>query len=108
MELNDEMMAKATGGELDPWNETVVISGIVMVNPRPDDPAYASVWDDCQSSGYQVYEGGGRLLVAGSHLPSLTPGDEVYVTLMPVMVLSSVTVTRSGIWRSMPDTNGQQ
>ena len=28
MELNDEMMAKASGGELDPWNETVVISGI--------------------------------------------------------------------------------
>lgn len=79
IEISDEMMAKATGGELDPWNETVVISGIVMVNPRPDDPAYASVWDDCQSSGYQVYEGGGRLLVAGSHLPSLTPGDEVYV-----------------------------
>ena len=66
IEISDEVMAKATGGELDPWNETVVISGIVMVNPRPEDPAYASVWDDCQSSGYQVYEGGALTVDAGA------------------------------------------
>ena len=77
VELNDEMMAKATGGELDPWKDAVVISGIVMVNPRPDDPAYADIWEECQANGYQVYEGGGRLIVAGSHLPALTPGDKV-------------------------------
>ncbi|MCR5212036.1 MAG: hypothetical protein K6C41_05740 [Lachnospiraceae bacterium] len=79
MELNDEMMAKASGGKLEPGQEVVTISGIVMANPRPDDSIYGSVWDECQAGGYQVYEADGRLLVAGSHLPGFNPGDQVII-----------------------------
>lgn len=79
MELKDEEMAKAAGGKLEPGQEAVTISGIVMVNPRPDDPACSGVWDECQSGGYQVYEGDGKLLVAGSQLPGFNPGDQVLI-----------------------------
>ncbi len=78
-ELKDEVMAKAGGGKLEPDQETVTISGVVMVNPQPDDSIYGSVWDECQAGGYQVYEAEGRLLVAGPDLPGFNPGDQVLI-----------------------------
>ena len=79
MQLSDDMMAKAAGGKLEPGQDVVTISGIVMVNPCPDDPGYEDIWDECQAGGYQVYESDGRLLVAGSHLPGFNPGDRVLI-----------------------------
>ena len=79
VEMTDEEMAKATGGKLEPGQEVITISGMVMVNPGPDDPSYTGIWDECQAGGYQVYEGDGRLLVAGSYLPGYNPGDRVVI-----------------------------
>ena len=78
MKLDDAAMAKATGGELDPFYETAVITGIVMVNPLPEDEGMSTVWEDCQSSGYSVYEisGPGQFAVSSE---TYDTGDEVYV-----------------------------
>ena len=80
MKLNDEMMAQASGGKLVPGQEGATITGVVMVDPYPNDSIYGTVWDEAQSNGYHVYEiNGGRFAVADRHLPSYNVGDEVVV-----------------------------
>ena len=80
MKLNDEAMAQASGGKLEPGQEGATITGIVMVDPYPDNPAYSGIYRECESNGYQVYEiTGGRIAVADRHIPNLNPGDEVIV-----------------------------
>ena len=80
MVINDEAMAQASGGKLEPGQEGATITGIVMVDPYPDNPAYSGVYRECESNGYQVYEiTDGRIAVADRHLPNLNPGDEVIV-----------------------------
>ncbi|MBQ7563636.1 MAG: hypothetical protein IJT16_06560 [Lachnospiraceae bacterium] len=81
MELNDEMMAKAAGGKLEPGQEVMEITGIVLEDPFPNDSVYGGVWEECKAGGYQVYEivGDGRIAVAGKHLPGYSIGDHVLV-----------------------------
>ena len=80
MALNDEAMAQASGGKLEPGQEGATITGIVMVDPYPDGGQYGGVYRDCESKGYQVYEiNGGRFAVADRHLPNYNTGDEVIV-----------------------------
>ena len=80
MALNDEAMAQASGGKLEPGQEGAIIKGIVMVDPYPNGVQYGGVFQDCESKGYQVYEiSGGRFAVADRHLPSYDTGDEVIV-----------------------------
>ena len=79
MELNDGAMAKASGGKLEPGQEGATITGIVMVDPYPDNPAYKGIFRECESNGYQVYEiTGGRIAAADRRFPNLNPGDEYY------------------------------
>ena len=78
--LNDEAMAKANGGKLEPGQEGATIKGIVMVDPYPNGVPYGGIFESCQSEGYQVYEiDGGRFAVDDRHLPNYNPGDEVIV-----------------------------
>ncbi len=80
MALNDEAMAQASGGKLEPGQEGATITGIVMADPYPDDSIYGSVWEEAKTNGYHVYEiNGGRFAVADHHLPSFNTGDEVIV-----------------------------
>ena len=80
MALNDEAMAQASGGKLEPGQEGAIIKGIVMADPYPNGVQYGGVFQDCESKGYQVYEiSGGRFAVADRHLPSYDTGDEVIV-----------------------------
>ena len=77
MELNDEAMENAAGGDLDPNYEIATVTGIVMVDPRPEQPW---VWESVQESGRQAYEiTGGRIAVAPGEMDSFNVGDEVYV-----------------------------
>ena len=80
MKLNDEAMANANGGKLEPGQEGATIKGIVMVDTYPNGVPYGGVFEYCQSKGYQVYEiDGGRFAVADRHLPNFNAGDEVIV-----------------------------
>ena len=80
MKLNDEAMAQASGGKLEPGQEGATVTGIVMVDPYPEGVPYGGVFEECQRKGYQVYEiNGGRFAVADRHLPSCNTGDEVIV-----------------------------
>ncbi len=81
MELNDDIMAKASGGKLEPGQDVLEITGIVLEDPFPNNPAYSGVWEECRAAGYQIYEiaGAGRIAVAGSHLPGYSLGDQVLV-----------------------------
>ena len=80
MAINDEAMAQASGGKLEPGQEGATIKGIVMVDPYPNGTQYAGVYQDCQSKGYQVYAiEDGRFAVADRHLPNYDTGDEVIV-----------------------------
>jgi hypothetical protein len=42
-ELNDEMMAQANGGTANPMGDVATITGIVMVDPYPDDSLDESI-----------------------------------------------------------------
>ncbi len=80
MALNDEAMAQASGGKLEPGQEGATITRIVTADPYPDDSIYGSVWEDAKTNGYCVYEiNGGRFVVADHHLPGFNTGDEVIV-----------------------------
>ena len=76
MKLNDEAMAQASGGKLEPGQEGATITGIVMVDPYPDNPAYKGVYRECESKGYQASGG--------------CPGDEVEIAGdVPVSAVAS-------------------
>lgn len=78
IKLNDEAMANAAGGELDPYQDIASITGIVMVNPLPDHPD-SYIWDECQQHGYSVYEIDGHFMaIAKPGLEPFNPGDRVY------------------------------
>ena len=81
VEINDESMAKAAGGNAKYGQEVVNISGFVREDPFPNNPAYAGVWDKCTSGNYQVYEisEDGRIAVAKSNLPRYNIGDQVII-----------------------------
>ncbi len=51
MALNDEAMAQASGGKLEPGQEGAIIKGIVMVDPYPNGVQYGGVFQDCESKG---------------------------------------------------------
>lgn len=75
-QLDDETMEKASGGMFD--QDTAAITGIVMVNPYPDDPELRGVWEECEANQYHVYElRDGRIAI--SYLPPLNVGDVVNV-----------------------------
>ena len=80
VELKDETMARAAGGNRY-GQEAVEVTGFVIEDPFPNDPAYAGVWEKCKAGGYQVYEiaGDGRIGVARSVLPKYNIGDQVVV-----------------------------
>ena len=77
-ELNDEMMAQANGGMQNPMGDVATITGIVMVDPYPDEQMYGSIFEECQRNGDTVYEvSDGRLAVADSYAPEYSIGDQV-------------------------------
>ena len=81
MALDDDMMAKASGGKLEPGHDVLEITGIVLEDPFPNDPAYPGIWEECRTGGWKVYEiaEDGRIAIAAQHLPGYSIGDRVIV-----------------------------
>lgn len=77
MELNDDLLESATGGDLDPYYEIATVTGIVMVDPMPDQPW---IWEEIEGSGRHAYEvTGGRIAVAPAEMAPFNIGYEVYL-----------------------------
>ena len=77
VELNDELMKNASGGELDPNYDIAKVVGIIMADPRPEQEW---IWEDIQEKGERAYDiGEGRIAVAPAEMEPFAVGDEVYI-----------------------------
>ncbi len=77
MKLSDDLMESATGGDLDPNYEIATVTGIVMVDPRPEQ---SWIWEEIEGSGRHAYEvTGGRIAVAPAEIEPLNIGYKVYL-----------------------------
>lgn len=80
MELKDDVMENAVGGVMDGNCDVVSITGIVFVNPYPDDADKEDIFQQAHSDGYMVYAvQGERIAVAGPGLPHFDVGELVLI-----------------------------